>query len=68
MADTEMKWYVNKQFKYQNRTSPWRRRRFRGAYEIGVWQALREMGIPIDLVTGTSVGAINGALIAQRRF
>ena len=40
----------------------------RGAYEIGVWQALRELGIPIDLVTGTSVGAINGALIAQDSF
>lgn len=40
----------------------------RGAYEIGVWQALRELGIPIDIVTGTSVGAINGALIAQDAF
>ena len=40
----------------------------RGAYEIGVWQALRELGIPIDIVTGTSVGAINGALIAQNAF
>lgn len=28
----------------------------RGAYEIGVWQALRELGIGIDVVTGTSVG------------
>ncbi len=40
----------------------------RGAYEIGVWQALRELGICIDIVTGTSVGAINGALIAQGAF
>lgn len=40
----------------------------RGAYEIGVWQALRELGIPINIVTGTSVGAINGALIAQDAF
>lgn len=40
----------------------------RGAYEIGVWQALRELGIPIDIVTGSSVGAINGALIAQDAF
>ncbi len=40
----------------------------RGAYEIGVWQALRELGIQIHLVTGTSVGAINGALIAQDAF
>lgn len=40
----------------------------RGAYQIGVWQALREMEIPIQIVTGTSVGAINGALIAQNSF
>lgn len=40
----------------------------RGAYQIGVWQALREMNVPIHIVTGTSVGAINGALIAQNSF
>ncbi len=40
----------------------------RGAYEIGVWQALRELGIDIDVVTGTSVGAINGALVCQGSF
>ncbi|MDD2189302.1 MAG: patatin-like phospholipase family protein [Eubacteriales bacterium] len=40
----------------------------RGAYEIGVWQALKELGIRIDIVTGTSVGAINGAMIAQDTF
>lgn len=37
----------------------------RGSYELGVWQALREMGIGIDIVTGTSIGAINGAMVAQ---
>lgn len=37
----------------------------RGSYELGVWQALREMGINIDMVTGTSIGAINGAMIVQ---
>lgn len=40
----------------------------RGAYEVGVWQALRELGIRIDIVTGTSVGAINGALVSQGAF
>lgn len=40
----------------------------RGAYEIGVWQALRELNIPIHIVTGTSVGALNGCLVAQDRF
>lgn len=37
----------------------------RGSYELGVWQALREMDIDIHIVTGTSIGAINGAMIAQ---
>ena len=40
----------------------------RGAYELGVWQALREMGIGIDMVTGTSIGAINGAMVAQGAY
>lgn len=40
----------------------------RGAYEIGVWQALREMDIKIDIIAGTSVGAINGAMIVQDSF
>ena len=40
----------------------------RGAYQAGVWQALREMGIPVHMVVGTSVGAINGAAIAQGAF
>lgn len=37
----------------------------RGAYEAGVWQALTELGKKIDIVTGTSVGAINGAMVVQ---
>ena len=37
----------------------------RGAYEIGVWQALKTLGIRIDMVYGTSVGAINAAMVAQ---
>ncbi|MCS7175932.1 patatin-like phospholipase family protein [Pseudothermotoga sp.] len=36
----------------------------RGAYQIGVWKALIELGIDVVAVYGTSVGAINGALIA----
>lgn len=40
----------------------------RGAYQVGVWQALRELGIPIHLVAGTSVGAINGAAVSQGAF
>ena len=38
----------------------------RGAYEIGVWKALDELDIRIDMVFGTSVGAINGAMVAQK--
>ncbi len=37
----------------------------RGAYECGAWQALREMNVRIDAVYGTSIGAINAALVAQ---
>lgn len=40
----------------------------RGAFHIGVWKALRKMGIEIEAVTGTSIGAINGALIAQGEY
>lgn len=37
----------------------------RGAYQAGVWRALDELGIKIDIITGTSVGAINAAMVAQ---
>lgn len=37
----------------------------RGAYEIGAWQALRELGIRLDGVYGTSIGALNAALVAR---
>ncbi len=37
----------------------------RGAYEIGVWRALRQRNEDFSVVTGTSVGALNGAIIAQ---
>jgi len=40
----------------------------RGSYHIGVWKALREMGIEINAVTGTSIGALNGAMIVQNKF
>lgn len=36
----------------------------RGAYQIGVWKALRELGIDkyISVVSGTSIGALNAIL------
>lgn len=36
----------------------------KGAYQIGAWKALREMGITFDAIAGSSIGSINGALIA----
>lgn len=37
----------------------------RGAYQIGAWKALKEAGVKINAVAGTSVGALNGALICM---
>ena len=37
----------------------------RGAYQIGAWKALKEAGVRINAVAGTSVGALNGALICM---
>jgi NTE family protein len=36
----------------------------KGAYQVGAWQALREQGIEFDVITGTSIGALNAALFA----
>ena len=38
----------------------------KGAYEVGVWQALEEAGIKYNAVSGTSVGALNGAMMVMR--
>lgn len=38
-----------------------------GAYQVGVYQALSEAGIEPDWVIGTSIGAVNAALIAGNR-
>jgi NTE family protein len=35
-----------------------------GAYQVGVYQALHEAGVEPDWIIGTSIGAINAALIA----
>ena len=37
----------------------------RGAYQIGAWKALVEAGVKLNAVAGTSVGALNGALICM---
>ena len=36
----------------------------KGAYQIGVYKALKRLNIKIDIITGTSIGSINGAALA----
>ncbi|MBO4563306.1 MAG: patatin-like phospholipase family protein [Clostridia bacterium] len=38
----------------------------KGGYEIGVWRSLEEEGMKYSAVSGTSVGALNGAMMAMR--
>ncbi len=40
----------------------------KGAYQIGAWQALEELNQSFEIVTGTSVGALNAALYVQGDF
>lgn len=40
----------------------------KGAYELGVWQALKELNIDYQIVTGTSIGSIVGALMVTRDY
>ena len=37
----------------------------KGAYQIGALKALKKLGIEIEAITGASIGAINGAIVAQ---
>jgi NTE family protein len=37
----------------------------RGAYQLGAWNALKETGISVRAIAGTSIGAINAAFIIQ---
>ncbi len=40
----------------------------KGAYEVGFVKALHELGIDYQIVTGTSIGALNGCLLAQQDY
>ncbi|MCD7949067.1 MAG: patatin-like phospholipase family protein [Erysipelotrichaceae bacterium] len=40
----------------------------KGAYEVGFVKALNELDIHYQIVTGTSIGALNGCLLAQQDF
>lgn len=36
----------------------------KGAYQVGLLRALYEMGMQVDMISGASIGALNGAVIA----
>lgn len=40
----------------------------KGGYQIGVWKALRKLKIDYSIVTGTSVGSLNGLLMVQNDY
>lgn len=40
----------------------------KGSYQIGVWKALNELNMHFDIVTGSSIGSINAALYAQKKY
>lgn len=40
----------------------------KGGYQIGVWKALKKLHIDYSIVTGTSVGALNGVLMVQKDY
>ncbi|MEG1291403.1 MAG: patatin-like phospholipase family protein, partial [Lachnospiraceae bacterium] len=40
----------------------------KGAYEVGVWRALKELDVDYQIVTGTSIGSITGALMTSRDY
>lgn len=37
----------------------------KGSYQVGAWKALKEAGVVIKGIAGTSVGALNGAMICM---
>ncbi len=40
----------------------------KGSYQVGVYLALKRCNIKIDMITGTSIGSLNGAMIAAGNF
>ena len=40
----------------------------KGAYQMGVWKALRRLHIKYDIVTGTSIGSVNGAYMVTKDY
>lgn len=37
----------------------------KGAYHLGAIKAILEMGVPVDMIAGASIGALNGAILAS---
>ena len=40
----------------------------KGAYQLGAWKALEELGESFDIAAGTSIGSINAAFYVQKDF
>ena len=40
----------------------------KGSYQLGVWKALKKLNMKFDIITGTSSGALNGALMTQKSY
>ena len=40
----------------------------KGAYQVGVWKALKELNINVKVIVGASIGSLNGALFLQDDF
>ena len=40
----------------------------KGAYHVGAFKALKELGIEIGGIAGSSIGAINGAMMVQGNY
>ncbi len=40
----------------------------KGSYQIGVWKALRRLHMKFDIVTGVSIGSINGGFFAAKKY
>jgi len=40
----------------------------KGSYQFGAWKAFRELGMEFEGITGTSIGALNGALMIQEDY
>ena len=40
----------------------------RGSYQVGVWRALMELDWHPQIITGTSVGSLNGAMFVLDQY